>query len=53
MKSPQRVVWSEGMFMSPHHLQQLDIYHEALLDTRLGSLEPYPWGVVSLAFDME
>lgn len=53
MKSPQRVVWTEGMFMSPHHLQQLDIYHEALLDTRLGSLEPYPWGVVSIAFDME
>ncbi|RKH16361.1 type VI secretion system baseplate subunit TssK [Corallococcus praedator] len=53
MKSPQRVVWSEGMFMSPHHLQQMDIYHEALLDTRLGSLEPYPWGVVSQSFDME
>ncbi|NVJ09982.1 type VI secretion system baseplate subunit TssK [Myxococcus sp. AM001] len=53
MKSVQRVVWSEGMFMSPHHLQQQDLYHEQLLDQRLASLEPYPWGVVALEFDME
>jgi type VI secretion system protein ImpJ len=53
MKSVQRVVWSEGMFMSPHHLQQQDLYHEQLLDLRLAALEPYPWGVVSLEVDME
>jgi type VI secretion system protein ImpJ len=53
MKSVQRVVWSEGMFMSPHHLQQQDLYHEQLLDTRLGAMEPYPWGVVSMELDME
>ncbi len=53
MKNAQRVVWSEGMFMSPHHMQQLDLYHENLLDLRLGAVEPYPWGVVSVEFDME
>jgi type VI secretion system protein ImpJ len=53
MKSVQRVVWSEGMFMSPHHLQQQDLYHEQLLDVRLAALEPYPWGVVALEVDME
>ena len=53
MKNAQRVVWSEGMFMSPHHMQQLDLYHENLLDLRLGALEPYPWGVFALEFDME
>ena len=31
MKIPQRVVWSEGMFMNPQHLQQADLYHESLL----------------------
>ncbi len=53
MKNAQRVVWSEGMFMNPHHMQQLDLYHENLLDLRLSAMEPYPWGVVSLEFDME
>ena len=32
MKAPQRVVWSEGMLVSPQHFQQQDLYHEALLD---------------------
>jgi type VI secretion system protein ImpJ len=53
MKNAQRVVWSEGMFMSPHHLQQQDLYHENLLDLRLAAVEPYPWGVASVEFDME
>ncbi|ATB37711.1 protein ImpJ/VasE [Cystobacter fuscus] len=53
MKIAQRVVWSEGMFMSPHHLQQLDLYHENLLDLRLAAVEPYPWGVSALELDME
>ncbi|MDY7225751.1 type VI secretion system baseplate subunit TssK [Hyalangium rubrum] len=53
MKAPQRIIWSEGMFMSPHHMQQLDLYHESLLETRLGSVSLHPWGVVSMQFDME
>jgi type VI secretion system protein ImpJ len=53
VKAPQRIIWSEGMFMSPHHMQQMDLYHESLLETRLGSVSLYPWGVVSMQFDME
>ena len=48
MKPPNRLVWSEGMFMSPHHFQQLDSYHERLLSARLTALTPYAWGVVEL-----
>ena len=33
MKTPQRVVWSEGMFMSPQHLQQQDAYALVTLTT--------------------
>lgn len=51
MSSPKRVVWSEGLLMSPQHLQQLDRYHEALLAQRLEALDPYAWGVVSLEID--
>lgn len=53
MKAPQRIIWSEGMFMSPHHMQQLDLYHESLVETRLSSVCLYPWGVASMQFDME
>jgi type VI secretion system protein ImpJ len=51
MKVPQRVIWSEGMFMSPQHLQQLDRYHEGYVGARLGGLFPYDWGVVAIELD--
>jgi type VI secretion system protein ImpJ len=51
MKPPQRVVWSEGMLVSPQHMQQQDLYHERLLDQRIAALSAYPWGVVSLEVD--
>ena len=47
MKPPQRVVWSEGMLVSPQHMQQQDLYHERLLDERVAALAPYRWGVVA------
>ena len=52
MKAPQRVVWSEGMLVSPQHFQQQDLYHERLLDERIAALAPYPWGVVSVDVDV-
>lgn len=51
MKTPLRVVWSEGLLMSPQHLQQLDLYHEHLVGARLDSLEPINWGVVKADMD--
>lgn len=51
MKSPERVAWTDGMPVGPHHLQQLDLYHEQLLDRRLSALGPHAWGVVSAEFD--
>lgn len=51
MKVPQRVIWSEGMFMSPQHLQQLDRYHEGYVGARLSTLFPYDWGVVAVELD--
>jgi len=51
MDAPERVVWSEGMLISPQHLQQQVLYHERLLDTRLGSMNPYNWGVLNVELD--
>jgi type VI secretion system protein ImpJ len=53
MKPLQRVVWKEGMFMSPQHLQAQDAFQEALLSARVTALEPYPWGVLHLEVDQE
>ena len=51
MTLPQRVVWSEGMLVSPQHLQQADLYHENLLNCRLEATVPHAWGVRALDMD--
>ena len=51
MKGLQRVVWSEGMLVSPQHLQQADLYHERLLDCRLAATSPLGWGVTAVEID--
>jgi type VI secretion system protein ImpJ len=51
MSSLSRVVWAEGMLMSPQHFQQQDGYHEALLDARVAAVAPHPWGVAELTLD--
>lgn len=51
MKAPRRPVWTEGMLLSPQHLQALDRYHESVLAARVGAVAPYEWGVVSAGFD--
>jgi type VI secretion system protein ImpJ len=51
MRGVQKVVWSEGLLMTPQHLQQQDRYYEALLCDRFDALHPYNWGVVKVELD--
>lgn len=51
MKGLQRVVWSEGMLVSPQHLQQADLYHERLLDSRMAASTPLSWGITAVQVD--
>lgn len=44
-------MWTEGLFLTPQHLQQLDSYHEQLLDRRLGAATANVWGVSELEID--
>jgi type VI secretion system protein ImpJ len=46
-----KVIWSEGMFLQPQHLQQHDRYLQTQLETRASGLRPYSWGFASLEFD--
>jgi type VI secretion system protein ImpJ len=48
-----RVTWSEGMALDPHHFQQWDRYHLALLHARIRSVAPHAWGLTELQVDAE
>ena len=46
-----RVVWSEGMFLEPHHFQQELRYVERLVDARMVGAQVYGWGFVEFEID--
>ncbi|MGD0838478.1 MAG: type VI secretion system baseplate subunit TssK [Polyangia bacterium] len=52
MKDLERVVWSEGMLVSPQHLQQADLYHERMLEARIAASTPLGWGITALDIDV-
>lgn len=53
MSQNNRVIWSEGLFLRPHHFQQADRYHEHLLERRFDSFLPYGYGFTELQIDRE
>jgi type VI secretion system protein ImpJ len=53
MSSYRKILWNEGMLLTPHHLQQWDNYHEEQLASRLSSLFPYEWGILDLQLNHE
>ncbi|RYH09354.1 type VI secretion system baseplate subunit TssK [Tropicimonas sp. IMCC6043] len=53
MSWESKVLWSEGLFLQPHHFQQADRYMEAQLGGLAGRLRPYAWGVSQLEIDRE
>jgi type VI secretion system protein ImpJ len=48
-----KVAWTEGLFLRPHHFQQNDRYHEHLLQSRVRHATPYPWGFSYLEIDRD
>lgn len=53
MSWESKVVWNEGLFIQPHHFQQSDRYHEALVGGLARRALPYLWGVSKLEIDDE
>ncbi|HEX6703124.1 MAG TPA: type VI secretion system baseplate subunit TssK [Albitalea sp.] len=51
MSLHSKVVWSQGMFLLPHHFQQEARHVEYLLDMRLRATGPHAWGFFELALD--
>jgi type VI secretion system protein ImpJ len=46
-----KVLWTEGLFLQPHHFQQADRYTEALITGLARRVRPYAWGVSTLEID--
>jgi type VI secretion system protein ImpJ len=46
-----KVIWTEGMFLQPQHLQQHDRFLAQQAQMRLAATAPYGWGFVSLTLD--
>ena len=53
MSKYRKIVWNEGMLLTPHHFQQWDNYHEELLNSRLRSIMSYEYGVLDLEINRE
>ncbi len=53
MSWDSKVLWTEGLFLQPHHFQQSDRYIEALVTGLARRIRPYGWGVSALEIDDE
>ncbi len=53
MSWDSKVLWSEGLFLQPHHFQQADRYFESLVSGLADRVGPYVWGVSTLEIDEE
>src|SRR5207302_11310309 len=48
-----KIVWSEGLFLRPQHLQQQDRYFERYVETRCQALRSSSWGLTELEFERD
>ena len=53
MKYLSRVVWSEGMYLGPHHFQVQSRYFEDTIQFATSSLWFEPWGLAGCSLDPE
>jgi len=53
MSKYRKIVWNEGMLLTPHHFQQWDNYFEDTLTSKVQSTVPYAYGVLDLQVNNE
>ncbi len=53
MRTLTKPVWSEGMYLGPHHFQAQNRYFEDALNFVTSSLWRDPWGFAGLQFDAD
>ncbi|MEZ5343917.1 MAG: type VI secretion system baseplate subunit TssK [Pyrinomonadaceae bacterium] len=53
MSKYRKIVWNEGMLLTPHHFQQWDNYYEELVNSRSRAIRSYDYGVLDLQINRE
>ncbi|CAB3775827.1 hypothetical protein LMG28614_00092 [Paraburkholderia ultramafica] len=53
MTHSNKVIWSEGLFLRPQHMQQQERYFERYVELRAGGLRPYAWGFQQLELETD
>ena len=53
MTQNNKVVWSEGLFLRPQHMQQQERYLERFVELRAGNLRPHAWGFHELELETD
>ena len=48
----ERVIWREGMLISPQHLQQQELHEAELVHARIAAIVPTSWGVNAVELDL-
>ncbi|CAB3751146.1 hypothetical protein LMG29542_01424 [Paraburkholderia humisilvae] len=51
MSRNNKVIWSEGLFLRPQHMQQQERYLERYVELRAGGLRPHAWGFQELELE--
>lgn len=53
MKLTKPLLWHQGLFLQPQHLQYLDAYHHHFATALVSSTRPYFWGLIDIDIDMD
>ena len=48
-----RIIWGEGLFLQPQHLQQQERYFDRLVRSSTAPLRPFAWGLTQLELDKD
>lgn len=51
MTKNSRTMWTEGMFLGPHHFQQQDRYILNTISAASSQTSPYPYGLTAISID--
>jgi type VI secretion system protein ImpJ len=53
MTQSNKIIWSEGLFLRPQHMQQQERYFERYVELRSGGLRPHAWGFHELELETD
>jgi type VI secretion system protein ImpJ len=53
MSANSKIIWSEGLFLRPQHLQQQDRFFERYVETRCYALRGYSWGLTEIEIERD